>query len=377
MSLFSKRNFLLIAIATGLGFASQYYTIGGWQHLHLVPRKSPAASNNNAVLPASELNFPMNWETPGKLISSGRSLINIPSDPSIPSSSGDTSLRKENRGKWVAPSPNSSSLAPPKSAAPTLRVATFNLQSFGDSKASKLAVLEIIARIVRHFDVIALQDISSRQRDTLPRLIDRINQSDRKYDYCIGPRVGSPQQAMHYAFIFDSERIETDRYQLYTVEDPSDQLEYDPLVGWFRSRMVEPSKAMTFTLVNVRIDPAHREREIRILPELIKSIRQDGRGEDDILLAGDFGCADNQMGVLRDAGMAFALEGVPTTISGDEMLDNILFPAKPTDEFTGRAGTVDFLRKFNLTPDQAFQVSNHMPVWCEFFAEEGGIPGYR
>jgi hypothetical protein len=74
--------------------------------------------------------------------------------------------------------------------------------------------------------------------------------------------------------------------------------------------------------------------------------------------------------------MLFALEGTPTTVSGEAMLDNIVFPARATNEFSGKAGVVDFLRQLNLSIDQAFQVSSHMPVWAEFFAVEGGSPGY-
>ncbi|MEI6525935.1 MAG: hypothetical protein WCP62_07890, partial [Planctomycetota bacterium] len=73
----------------------------------------------------------------------------------------------------------------------------------------------------------------------------------------------------------------------------------------------------------------------------------------------------------------FAIQNLPTTVAGDEMLDQIAFPPQTSDEFTGRAGVIDFLRKFNLTLQQANQVSQHLPVWCEFFAEEGGYPGYR
>jgi hypothetical protein len=56
------------------------------------------------------------------------------------------------------------------------------------------------------------------------------------------------------------------------------------------------------------------------------------------------------------------------------MLDNILIPTRSTDEFTGRAGVIDFLRQLNLSYDQAMQVSSHLPVWAEFSAYEGGFP---
>jgi hypothetical protein len=181
---------------------------------------------------------------------------------------------------------------------------------------------------------------------------------------------------MHFAFVFDSERVDIDRYQLYTVDDPMDQLEYEPLVGWFRTKNVHEEEAFTFSLVNVRISPPYADREIALLPELIRTIVRDGRDEDDVLVAGDFACGNERMENLRRIGMRFALEGVTTTVASDEMLDNILFPAKATDEYLGRSGTIDFLRQLNLTPEQAFQVSNHMPVWAEFSAVEGGVPGY-
>jgi hypothetical protein len=181
---------------------------------------------------------------------------------------------------------------------------------------------------------------------------------------------------MHFAFLYDTERVDMDRYQLYTVDDPSDQLEYEPLVAWFRTRQVPEDLAFTFSLVNVRINPERVDSELPLLPELVRTVLHDGRDEDDIILAGDFSCSSQRMGNLRRIGMACALEEVVTTIASHEMLDNILFPAKGTDEFLGRAGTIDILRQFNLTAEQAYQVSNHMPVWAEFSALEGGVPGY-
>jgi hypothetical protein len=71
--------------------------------------------------------------------------------------------------------------------------------------------------------------------------------------------------------------------------------------------------------------------------------------------------------------MSFAIEGVPTTVAGDAMTGNILFPTRTTGEFTGRSGVVDFLRQLNLSFDQALQVSSSLPIWAEFTAYEGTI----
>ncbi len=259
---------------------------------------------------------------------------------------------------------------------PTVRIASFSLEAFGESKLKKEAVVETIVRMIRQFDVIALQHIQSKQQNIVPELLDKINQSDRRYDYCIGPRVGSESNQQQFAFLFDTDRIETDRPQLYTIDDPQALIEFDPLVAWFRCKAVPIDKAFTFTLVNLRLDPLTNGKELRLLPDLIRSVRQDGRSEDDIILLGNFGYSDNEMRSLQNIGMLLALEGIPTTVTGEAMLDNIVFPARATDEFTGRAGVVDFLRQLNLSIDQAFQISTHMPIWAEFFAAEGGSPGY-
>jgi len=260
---------------------------------------------------------------------------------------------------------------------PTVRIGSFNMQAFGESKLKKTSVLETVATMIRQFDVIALQQIQSRQQNILPELIDKVNQSDRRFDYCIGPRVGPEASQQQFAFVFDTDRIETDRQMLYTVDDPQQLMAYEPLVGWFRSRSVPVEHAFTFSLVNLFVDRLNSEREWKLLPDLIRSVRQDGRSEDDILLLGDFGCSDRELSSLKNSGMLFALEGTPTTVTGEAMLDNIVFPARSTDEFTGKSGVIDFLRNGNLSIDQAFQISTHMPVWGEFFAIEGGSPGYN
>ena len=351
MGLINKTNLLIAGLlGGGLYLASHYYTLRGWDQLRLETR--------DATTSERDWTDPRNW------------LPVTHSSPSTSESYGDKGTRRPSNS-------SGGDLMPAKPVAPTIRIASFDLQNYDESKAESLAVQEILVRILRNFDVIALQGITSRQRDTLPKLVDRLNQDKHVYDYMIGPRVGPVHQAMHLAFLFNTDRVETDRYQLYTVEDPGELIDYEPLVGWFRSKSVPPQKALTFSLVNLYVSPGRLEQEISLLAVLTDSIQQDGRGEDDIILAGGFGCSDKRLVGLSQRKWGFAIQNLPTTVAGDEMLDQIAFPPQTSDEFTGRAGVIDFLRKFNLTLQQANQVSQHLPVWCEFFAEEGGYPGYR
>ncbi|MGN6544530.1 MAG: hypothetical protein ACTHK7_05745 [Aureliella sp.] len=257
----------------------------------------------------------------------------------------------------------------------TIRIASFNLHGFGDVQQSDAAIVGVITRLLSQFDLIALQDIRSRRDDVLPNLVSSLNAGGGKYDFMIGPRVGRGDQREQFAFVFDTQRIETDRFQLYTVEDPEDMLHHEPLVGWFRTIGPANQDAFTFSLVNVHLDPDLVERELQALPNLLQAIAADGRGEDDIVLAGDFHASAAQLGFLSAGGLRVALDGVATNTRGTELLDNFAFGALSTTEYTGRTGAYDFLRQFNLSLEQAEAVSDHLPIWAEFSIIEGGRPG--
>jgi hypothetical protein len=94
------------------------------------------------------------------------------------------------------------------------------------------------------------------------------------------------------------------------------------------------------------------------------------------VLLGDLNADESQFGQLGQvAGIAWAISGVPTNTRGTKLYDNLLYSQPATREFTGRSGVLNLMREFNLTMDQAIDVSDHMPVWAEFSAYEGGQPG--
>lgn len=276
-------------------------------------------------------------------------------------------------GGWLAQQPPR---RPP--AGETIRVATFNLRMFGEAKLRDAQAMEIIVAILRQFDLIAVQEVRAAQQDVLPRLIERLNADGQyQYDYALGPRLGRTSSKEQYAFVFDTATIEIDRYQLYTVDDPDDLLHREPLVGWFRARAAPPEQAFTFSLVNVHTDPDEVQRELDVLDDAFFQVRDDPRrGEDDVLMVGDFNArADQlrQLGQIR--GLLKVVSGqTPTNVRHTAQYDNILLDAAATTEFTGRGGVFDFLRAYNLTLEQALAVSDHLPVWAEFSIYEGGRP---
>ncbi|MEM8732604.1 MAG: endonuclease/exonuclease/phosphatase family protein [Planctomycetota bacterium] len=262
-----------------------------------------------------------------------------------------------------------------KNAGKSIRVASFNTNSFGPAKMAKSHAMESLVKIARRYDVLALQGIQTSRDDVLPILIEKLNQSGRRYDYLIGPRVGRVSPKMQYAIVFDTERLETDRYQLYTVDDPEDLITYEPLVGWFRCKDVPASEAFTFSLINVMVDPNLADAEHKVLPLIAQAVLSDGRGEDDWIVAGDIRGNAASIGTLDPLQTRFAIRDIPTNLAGTHSLDSIFFSSQATAEYTGRSGAFDFLRKFNLSLESALEVSEHLPVWAEFSVVEGAEPG--
>jgi len=271
----------------------------------------------------------------------------------------------------------------PETAAPpverrggTIRVASFNIQVFGTSKLANPRVMSVLAEVVRRFDVVAIQEVRSKTQDVIPRFVDQINSTGRHYDFVIGPRLGRTASTEQYTFVFDSASIEIDRSALYTVSDPDDLLHREPLVGWFRVRGPPPEQAFTFSLINIHTDPDETGQELNQLDDVFRSVRDDGRGEDDVILLGDLNVDDHHLGQLGQVSdIRWVLSGIPSNTLGKKLYDNILFTQNATTEFTGRAGVFDLLREFNLTMDEALKVSDHMPIWAEFSVYEGGQAG--
>lgn len=265
---------------------------------------------------------------------------------------------------------------PPVTPGSTVRIASFNIQVFGESKLQKPQAMSVLVETVRRFDVVAIQEVRAKSDDILPRFVAQINATGRRYDYVIGPRLGRTSSKEQYAIVFDTATIEVDRSSMYTVDDPDDLLHREPFVAPFRVRGPPPTEAFTFTLVNIHTDPDETKTELDALAEVFRAVRNDGRGEDDVILLGDLNVSENKLGRLGQLpNIAYAIAGVPTNTKGNQTYDNIIFNRVATTEFTGNVGVVDMMREFKLDLQQALEVSDHLPVWAEFSAFEGGQPG--
>ncbi len=266
--------------------------------------------------------------------------------------------------------------SPVSQVAGSIRIASFNIQVFGRSKLAKPEVMKVLCEVARRFDVLAIQEIRAKEDDILPRFLAQINATGRRYDFVIGPRLGRSSSKEQYAFIYDTATIEADRGALYTVNDADDLLHREPLVGCFRARGPPANEAFTFSLINIHTDPDETTTELDALATVYKAVRNDGRGEDDIILLGDLNVDENHLGKLGQLpNIGWVISGIPTNTRGNKTYDNMVFNRTATGEFTGNAGVLDLVREYGLPQALALEVSDHLPIWAEFNIYEGGQSG--
>lgn len=265
---------------------------------------------------------------------------------------------------------------PPARPGEVLRIASYNIQVFGESKLADVKTTAVLAQIIRKFDVVAVQEVRAKDANFINRFLQQVNAAGIPYDVVIGPRLGRTDSKEQYAYFYDTTRVELDRVSVYTVKDPDDLLHREPLVAGFRARGAPPGEAFTFTLIDIHTDPDETARELDALDDVYRAVGNDGRGEDDVILLGDLNVDEAH---LRQLGtvpyIAYVVSGVPTNTHGTKTYDNILFDRRATTEFLGRGGVLDVMREFNLTLDDALKVSDHLPIWAEFSVYEGGRPG--
>lgn len=246
-------------------------------------------------------------------------------------------------------------------------VATWNIQVFGTSKLAKPDAMAVIVDTIRHFDLVAIQEIRSKEDHIIPTLVQQLNADGHQYNYLIGPRLGRSVSTEQYAYVYDTTRIEYDPSSVGTVQDPTDLLHREPFVARFRARTSHPDLGFTFWLVNTHTDPDEVPQEVAALAQVYQVMQTARPDEDDVILLGDLNADESQMGPLAMIpGIHWVVRGITTNTRHTKAYDNILFQSQATAEYSGRWGVVDLATAFGIDQETALRVSDHLPVWAEF-----------
>lgn len=255
-------------------------------------------------------------------------------------------------------------------------IASFNIQVFGESKMAKANVVEVLARVVRTFDIVAVQEVRAKSDSIVPEFVRAINADGSRYHYVIGPRQGRTVSKEQYTFIYDTDRIEVDPSSVGIVPDPGGRLHRPPMHARFRTRVIPAEMAFTFWLVDIHTDPDEVPQELDALADVFRAMQTARPDEDDVILLGDLNAGPPQFSAFqRIPGIGWAVAGVTTNTRRTKTYDNLVFARPATSEYLGVWGVMDLQSTFGLPLDAALEVSDHNPVWGAFYPCEARPAG--
>ena len=250
-----------------------------------------------------------------------------------------------------------------------IKIATFNIQIFGKTKSEKNDVMEILAKTARNFDIIAVQEFRDKTEETPGLFLEKINSDIKNYDYILSPRLGRTSSKENYAFYYDTDKISY--IHSYTYEDPDDYFEREPFLARFKSGTFD------FVLINIHTRPDSAINEIEELDTVVTDAKTKFREEDFIVL-GDFNadCSyfskDTYTSLQDEKYYWIVPDETDTTVkSSDCAYDRIVFIKESTfDDYANNWDVFRFDEEYNLTQEFTEKVSDHYPIYAEFYTNK-------
>ncbi|MFA7327817.1 MAG: endonuclease/exonuclease/phosphatase family protein [Candidatus Kapaibacterium sp.] len=223
-----------------------------------------------------------------------------------------------------------------------IKVATWNIQVFGQSKLNDTNAMSIITKVCKNFDIIAIQEIRSIDQNVIPTLLDSLGAD---WSYVISTRLGRTSSKEQYAFIYKNNVKLIDTFQTL---DPLDQIHREPFGATFEIGKIQ------YTFLNIHTDPDEEETESYYLDTLLRMYNKS-------ILLGDLNRHPNDFDndyFFEDYNYSLEVNQF-TNLLKTKSYDNFIY-TKPTFF----KGTVySFQDTFQLSDELAKDVSDHNPVY--------------
>lgn len=247
---------------------------------------------------------------------------------------------------------------------PPVKVATFNIQAFGEAKRSKPEVMDLLVEVADEFQIMAVQEIRDGSLATPYVYLEAMNATgDEMHSVTVGPRLGRTTSKEQYAFYYDMRFVQL-MGKPATYPDADDVFEREPLAARFSAG------GFDFVLVNVHVKPDDADAEIRALADVVAWA--EGEFQDaDVIVLGDLN-ADCDYFDEAERQAAGAMNWITpddfdTTVKGTVCTyDNFLLSDSLMDEFSGEIEVFRFDTEYGLDQPTAEDVSDHYPVFAVF-----------
>lgn len=257
----------------------------------------------------------------------------------------------------------------------TLTIASWNIQNFGQSKASKNDVIQEITKRVTQYDIIAIQEITNINEKVdlnCNRNIDSQNSENfglirgtlekylpEEYEIKISPQVFNER----YLFIYNSSK--TTLIDFYFVEDSNLEQQCstnresvglmlrEPFIGVFNINNIN------ITLMNVHTSPSNNQNELMALKSFYDIELEK---HENLLLLGDlnFGCSYYP---------EFNMFNESIFIFDDYSDTNVAQSTCAYDRMIYDEPFIGSFVNFGIDKTITREISDHYLIWAELFIE--------
>jgi len=264
-----------------------------------------------------------------------------------------------------APINNETTEAEVETTHDTIRIGAFNVQVFGVTKASKPEVMNVLADIIRTYDVIAIQEIRDSSQTALPALVDLVNSDGSEYSYVVSERLGRTSSKEQYAYIYNTQTVSISNASVYPEPDGTDPFHRQPFIASIEALQGN----FDAVLIVIHTDPDEATEEINGLDYVLAYAQSQNQEEDDFIIMGDL----NADGSYFDEDSTSELDAYhwiiddsqdTTTKSTDYTYDRIILT--DTSKLHGEHGVLRYDLVYALSQEQTVSVSDHYPVYVEF-----------
>ncbi len=149
-------------------------------------------------------------------------------------------------------------------------IACWNLQIFGQSKASDSSLLSYYADKLDDHDIFIIQEIRDQSGTSITKLAEKFP----NYDYIVSNRAGTTQSKEQYAIFYHHNIIFESSYDFTPILQL--QFERPPFQATFRA------DNWTFTIYTSHLKPDDVDRELSNFERLVSQLQSD------VILIGDF-----------------------------------------------------------------------------------------
>ncbi|TEA31878.1 hypothetical protein DBR06_SOUSAS8310118 [Sousa chinensis] len=256
----------------------------------------------------------------------------------------------------------------------SLRIAAFNIQTFGETKMSNATLSNYIVQILSRYDIALIQEVRDNHLTAVGRLLDKLNQDDpNTYHFVVSEPLGRNSYKERYLFLFRPDQVSVlDSYQYDDGCEPcgNDSFSREPAVVKFSSPFTQIKE---FAIVPLHAAPSDAVAEIDSLYDVYLDVWQKWDLED-IMLMGDFnaGCSYvtpsqwSSIRLRRSPPFHWLIpDTADTTVTSTHCAYDRIVVAGPLLQdavVPNSAAPFDFQAAYGLSDQMALAISDHYPV---------------